>query len=205
MPESKRAIILSFGTTNLDKARKAMKTLYAEAKAAAKLVKDVDRRKELLRQAKESYLENRELLKEEGNVQRAEVQSRRQRRRARVGFAEAGAIDPGTLLGGSPDAIAQAFLSSAPGLGAALAPAAALFGIITPFVADFVNKRLDAFEAARTAPLLARLERMEAELLSIRLAEDVDFRANVLREDVRQARGRQGLLIRSADVSRLSE
>lgn len=196
-----REILLRFGTTNLDKARKAAAAIYKNVKDAANGIKDVDARKRALAAAKSENIENRAALEAERQRQRSDAASLRVRRRNRVfngpgGVASFGdpaeaAISATEGLGGfrgadlAGRALAQGIEAGAAKFGAAggivgVIAAETVAALWEEFARPFLRARFEALERQRLDPILARLRAIEENELGRRFATDINFQGQVL-------------------------
>lgn len=187
-----REILLRFGTQRLDKAKQTAKAIYKQLRDSAKQIKDVDKRKQALADAKTENVQNRAAIKEEAARQRGSKRSLRARRKART-FGDPG----GVPRFGDPSESLVAFGEGRGGLRAVDMTARALTAL--PIVGEvialaweetlrpLVEAQMKARERERLDPILARIEEVEAQQFELRLAQDVFFQEGVLGRAAKQA------------------
>lgn len=187
-----REILLRFNTQRLDKAKQAATAIYKQLREAARSIKDVDKRKQALAEAKSENIANRAAIKDEAARQRGDRRSLRARRKARA-FGAAG----GVPRFGDPSESLVAFGEGRGGLRAIDMTARALTAL--PIVGEvialaweetlrpLVEAQMKARERERLDPILARIEEIERLQFERRLEEDIDFQRGVLGNAAKQA------------------
>lgn len=129
---------------------------------------------------------------------RLEKRGRRARRRIFQGAAGGGVIGRdafgaeaiGQLVGGGPEAaiggVVARFATQNPLLAGVAGGAISALGgvVIERFVRPFVESQLKAIERARLDPILARLDRIEADSFQRKLQEDSQLQARVNRAEI---------------------
>lgn len=209
-----REILLRFGTTNLKKAREVSKKVLKNIRESAKGIKDVEKRRQAVQAARAQGIEERQILNQERDRQRGDRRSLRARRKARA-FQAPG----GVPRFGDPD---ESIIQATEGLGAfrsldLAAKSLIAFPIVeellSPILEEFVRPLLRAefaaLERKRLDPILARLDRIEADSLERRLREDLFLQERLAGEAAAQNRViedaiRSKRLAKTSRVSRLS-
>lgn len=210
-----REILLRFGTQNLQKARQASKKILKNIRDAARGIKDVEQRRRALAEVKSERIEQRRILSEERQRQRGQERSLRARRKARA-FQGAQGVprfgDPDESLIAASEGLgalralnlASKSLIAIPIIGEVLAP------LIEEFVVPLLRTQFEALERARLDPLIARLDRLEAESFERRLKEDIELQDLLARQGSKADQVltdaiRSNRVTRSSRLTRLSE
>tara|TARA_R110002072_G_scaffold130984_5_gene270311 strand:- start:2269 stop:2889 length:621 start_codon:yes stop_codon:yes gene_type:complete len=201
-----RTLLLRFATTNLDKAKQALKEAKKLAREGIKQIKDPKERKQAREEQKSRDIKDREILDDARDRQRGERRSRGVRRRARRGFVDPlSGLNSEAFIGG-PQGLIQNVLGKIPGFAPALAGGAALLAIVKPIV----EQEFRVIEQTKLNKLRARLDRLEADSFARRIREDVVFQAQVGGESAARNRVLQDAqaskrIVKSSRLSRLSE
>lgn len=185
-----REILVRFGTQNLKKAREAAKAIAKSVRESAKGIKDVAARKLVIQEAKAQAFENSAALNAERDRQRGDAGSLRARKRARFNDGRpAGMSDP--------DAAKAEFEKLSGGVQAALGFAAVPFvgqigaAVWGTFVQPYLEREFAAIDRAKIAPLLARLDRLEADNFARQLKENAQVQDRVAGEAAKLDRVRE--------------
>lgn len=176
-----RSIVVRFATRNIDKAKRALTEARKLAREGIKGIKDKKERAAARAEQKSLDIQHRELLADAKERQRGDARSKRARRRSRAGaLADPKVRSAGTLAenartffgGGGLGSISVAASAAGP-----LAAAAALAW--DAFGRPYVEAAFRGFERERLDPIIARIQRIEAENLKTRLEQDIDFQDQI--------------------------
>lgn len=193
-----KQVVLQFAERNLKKARENAQVVARLVKQAAKDIKDVDRRKEVLKDLRERQKRERAEFKAEGKRQQLERRGLRGRNRfggfegGRSALASAdptfstlnalrekGTVTAGLFRGGglaSGASILSGASEGVSGLIAGFGPIAALAGAVATLVVPIVEERFELLISQRVTEGIAKIERRLAEAdLERRFREDPLF------------------------------